>query len=167
MSFFLSGLRWHLPGLSELPLKQRLLLLFAGECFPFFSLCFGRAIYMYILCFLGLAFAHVRACYRGASTVLQYRTHSRQHSTLSPRKAANQVRAHQSAITQASRHRASNVLQYIAVPHAQHSTAPSQPAQSRKASTYRSECDIRVRQRKQADINGMSQHVSSSICATR
>ena len=32
LSFFLGGLRWHLlSGLPELPLKQRLLLLLAGE----------------------------------------------------------------------------------------------------------------------------------------
>ena len=39
----LSGLRWHLPGLSELPLEQRLLLSLARKSlFPFFSFCFKR-----------------------------------------------------------------------------------------------------------------------------
>ena len=33
MSLFLGGLHWHLSGLSELPLEQRLLLLLAGEYF--------------------------------------------------------------------------------------------------------------------------------------
>ena len=42
LSFFLSGLHWHLSGLSELELEQRPLQLLAGEPFPFFSFCFRK-----------------------------------------------------------------------------------------------------------------------------
>ena len=35
LPFFLGGLRWHLSGLSELPLKQRIRLLVTGEPFSF------------------------------------------------------------------------------------------------------------------------------------
>ena len=35
-SFFFSGLQWHLSGLSDLPLEQRLLVSLASERFPFF-----------------------------------------------------------------------------------------------------------------------------------
>ena len=63
-----------------------------------------------------------------------------QHS----RKASIAVRADQSATTQASRQRASYLLYCSTASTAQHS---SQPAQTRKASTCRSECDDASKQR--------------------
>ena len=45
LSLFLSGLSWHLFGLSELPLEQRLLLLLAGEPSSFFMLCFKKSFF--------------------------------------------------------------------------------------------------------------------------
>ena len=48
LSFFLSGLHWHLSGLSELELEQRPLQLLAGEPFPFFSFCFRTVSYTHL-----------------------------------------------------------------------------------------------------------------------
>ena len=69
-----------------------------------------------------------------------------QQSAVSPHKAAKQVRADQSATTQASRQRASTVLQYR-----NHSTAQRhQSAQRRKTSTRRSECNHASKQTESA-----------------
>ena len=99
--FFLSGLCWHLPGLSELPLEQRLLLFIAGEYFPFsfFHQFYGNSFLFPIFCFCG-PFSCIRECCRRASTA-----RTAQHSTAQSalHKAANQVRADHSATAQASR----------------------------------------------------------------
>ena len=94
---FLGRLRWHVFGLSEVALKQRLLLLLAPESLAFYISSVSRAIYTYLPFSVGPLFLyHVRAS----------------------------CRAH-------------SVSQYC-----KHSTAQrNQPALSRKASTYRSECD--------------------------
>ena len=60
-----------------------------------------------------------------------------QHSAISPHKAAKQVRAHQSATTQAKADREHLQLYCSTASTAQR----NQPAQSREASTYRSESD--------------------------
>ena len=49
LSFDLSGLHWHLSGLSVLPLEQRPLVLLAGEPFPFASLFFRRRAFRFDL----------------------------------------------------------------------------------------------------------------------
>ena len=114
LSFFLRGLRWHLSGLSELPLEQCLFLLLAGESFPF-SIRFSKSHFFPTLCFCGPFFCtmyghvveHLLLC------ILQYRQHSAaQHGAISPHKAAKQVRADRSATTQASRQKGYSVLQY-------------------------------------------------------
>ena len=129
LSLFLSGLRWHLPGLSELPLEQRLLLLLAGKSpLPFYSCCFRRRAFSHIFVFLrkttSLFFLYV--CYYAAvvvahhqiSTTLPYRKHSTtQHSAVNPHnKQQKQLLADQRATTQASRQdlaRASSVVEHL------------------------------------------------------
>ena len=104
LSFLLSGLRWYLSGLSEIPLKQYLLLrvVLAGEYFSLFLLR-STAIFSHIFCF--------RAVYEhDVGHLLCIAVPQAQHST-----AAKQVRADHSATTQASRQKASTrtVLQYL------------------------------------------------------
>ena len=99
---FLGGLRWHLSGLSELPLEQRLRLLLAGEHFSFFVLCCRRTIYFAIFCLCGPFFCTWTSMF---------------------------IVEHLTAV-------------HIVLQYRKHSTAQrNQPAQSRKASTLRSECD--------------------------
>ena len=120
--------------------------MFLGE--PYFSSFFF---------FYGpLFWYHVRACCRRASDFLLVEVPQAQHSaTISPHRAAKQVRADQSATTQASRH---TLLQYR-----KHSTKQrNQPAQSRKASTCRSECDNAS---KQAELARPSTCMSSMYTA--
>ena len=96
-SFFLSGLHWHVCGFSERPTEQRLVLLHAGEPFPFRSLFF-RIAFSPSVCFCGpffRVFEHVVAEH------LPQTKHSKPQ--LAFHKAAKQVRADQSATTQASR----------------------------------------------------------------
>ena len=101
---FLSGLHWHFSGLSELPLEERLLPLFACTYFPFFFILRKKSLlfpYYFVFVFF-LKYRYVRACCRRASSVPQA-----QHNTaqLAQHKAANQapgqVYAYQSATTQA------------------------------------------------------------------
>ena len=124
--------------------------MFLGE--PYFSSFFF---------FYGpLFWYHVRACCRRASDFLLVEVPQAQHSaTISPHRAAKQVRADQSATTQASRH---TLLQYR-----KHSTKQrNQPAQSRKASTCRSECDNASKQAELARAStcrrALLQHVEFS-----
>ena len=49
MYFFLSGLRWHIPGLSELPPQQRLLLLLVGDSLFSSSFCSRRRAFFFQL----------------------------------------------------------------------------------------------------------------------
>ena len=106
MSFFLTGLRGHISGLSQLPLKERLFLSYAGESCPF-SILFskGHACIFSFFCLHLWAFFVVPCTSMLSSTytVRQYRKHSTHHSANSPHKAAKQVCADQSATTQASR----------------------------------------------------------------
>ena len=93
--FFLSDLRWHLSGLSELPLAQRLLDITCQRVFsPFF------VAFVSVFC----TGTMVQAYYRRASTVLHCREHSTaQHSEVSLQQATKRVRADESATTQVSR----------------------------------------------------------------
>ena len=78
LSFDLSGLHWHLSGLSVLPLEQRPLVLLAGEPFPFASLFFRRRAFrfdLFVFVFERL-FLYVRACCRRASSA-----NTAQHNT--------------------------------------------------------------------------------------
>ena len=66
MSILLSGLRWHLSGLLELPLEQRLLVLLAGGPFhPFLEETF---LDLFVFCgsFFFVRTQYVRACCRGS-----------------------------------------------------------------------------------------------------
>ena len=65
LSLFLNGIHWHLSGLSELPLEQRLFLLLAGEPFFLFH-SFTKS--LFFLFFLWTFFLYLRACCRRAST---------------------------------------------------------------------------------------------------
>ena len=81
LSFFLSRLRWHLSGLSELPLQQRLLLLLTGESFPFFhdvseDQCFSN--------FCSKICCMIRACCRRAPTVFTTASTAQHSSAISP-----------------------------------------------------------------------------------
>ena len=94
---------------------------------------------------MGLLFYPVRVCCRRASNVLQCGKHSTaQHSVISPHNAAKQVRADQSATTQAKADREHLQLYCSTASTAQHSTAQS--ARTKPRSKY---VPIRVRQRKQ------------------
>ena len=109
LSFFLSGLRWHLPGLPELPLEQRLHLLLAGKSFfHFYNLFYKKSLLPVFLFFVRLVLyvrrilRSIRACCRRPSSDIYYRTTSTgQH--IQPTQAAKTVRDNQSATTQASR----------------------------------------------------------------
>ena len=105
----------HLPGFFGFSLKQRLLLMLAGDSFPFFFSCFTRAI------FFPYIFALVPCTSILSSSIYYYSciaVPKAQHS-----KDAKQERADQNGTTQASRQIASTALQHI--PQAQHSTAQS------------------------------------------
>ena len=84
---FLSGLHWHFSGLSELPLEQRLLLKLAGEHFPFFSFFLRRRALHSYFCISGGFFICTSCCRASTASTAQSVLH----------KAANQVRANQSA----------------------------------------------------------------------
>ena len=58
LSFDLSGLHWHLSGLSVLPLEQRPLVLLAGEPFPFASLFLEEepSVSIFLFLFLSVCF---------------------------------------------------------------------------------------------------------------
>ena len=95
LSLLLSGLRWHLSGLLELPLEQRLflLLILAGEPFPFlFHVLLEERIFSLFFCFCGpffciMSYEHVVVEHQPA--VLYCSTASTaQHSAISPHKAA-------------------------------------------------------------------------------
>ena len=89
---FFSGLHWHLPGLSELPLEQRLFLLRTGQ--PFSLFIFYKFVFQFLFC--GPFFI----CTSMLSSSIN-RNHSTAQSTL--HKATKQVRADRNATTQASR----------------------------------------------------------------
>ena len=130
-----------------------------------------------IFCFGGPFSYHVRACCLRASTtaVLQYREHSTaQHSTAQRNQPA------QSRKTSTCRSECDNAskqteyLTYLTTTvycstaksrTAQHSTAQS--ARAKPQSKYSQYVPIRLRQRKQADRVGESQHTSSSIYTAR
>ena len=97
--FLPNGLHSHLSVLSELPLEQRLLLLLVGEYFPFLPLFFRNALF-FLFFFLWAFFPYVlvRACCRRASTA-----NTALQSAIRPAQTAKQLRADQSATTQASR----------------------------------------------------------------
>ena len=152
LSCFLNGLRWHLSGPSELPLKQRLLLL-PATIFPFDHFMLHKSLIFLIFALWALwAFFryHARACCRRASTaVLQYRKHStsqryqpaqsREASTCRPEcDNASKQAEHLLCCSTAS------TAQHSTAQHstAQHNTAQRNwPAKSRQASTHRSDCD--------------------------
>ena len=99
LSFFLSGLRWHLSGLSELPLEERLLLLLASE--PSL-LSFLEEEPAFPFCFLFLwASSFTRTYEHVVVEHLPQAQHSTAQSDL--HETGNQVRADPSAKTQASR----------------------------------------------------------------
>ena len=143
---FLSGLRWQLSGLSELPLKQRLLLLLS--CQSSFFIMFSKSHIFLFFAFVGLFKYHVRACCRASNAILQYR----KHSAVIPHKAAKQVRADQNATTQASKQESVYVLYCTTASTTQHSA-------SARTKPQRKYVPIRVRRRKQADSVDVSQHV--------
>ena len=90
---------------------------------------------------------HARACCSRASTVLHCHKHA-QHSAICPHKAAKQVRADQSATTQATREA------YTVLKCGKHSTA-----QSARTKPQSKHVPIRARQHKQADRVGEPAHV--------
>ena len=123
---------------EEVRLSGQIYASWPASLFPF-SLYFRRAIFcaFFFILWGGVCtryehviFEHILLLYCGTASTAQ-------HSAITPHKAANQVRADQSATTQASRRRASTVLQYR-----KHSTAQcNRPAQSCEASAWGSECD--------------------------
>ena len=138
LSLLLSGLRWHLSGLLELPLEQRLflLLILAGEPFPFlFHVLLEERIFSLFFCFCGpffciMSYEHVVVEHQPA--VLYCSTASTaQHSTAQSAhtKPQKQIRAEQRATTEASRQITSTVLQYRTANTTQHSTVQPSTAQ--------------------------------------
>ena len=151
-------LHWHLSGLSELPLKTTPSIT-CRRVFDFFILCFRRAIFFQLCAFVGILLYHVGACCRKPSTccsaVPQEQRRTAQHNAISPRKAEKQVRAYQSATTQAGRQRAPPIaLHYRKHSTGQHSTAQlNHAAQCHKASTCRSEIENASKQTELARVS--------------
>ena len=92
---------WHLSGLSELPLEQRLLLFLVGESFPFFDYeYFLEEPYVFSFCFCGpciftiyFVVEHQILLYCSTASTAQRNRPAQSHK----------VRADQSATAQASR----------------------------------------------------------------
>ena len=83
LSLCLSGLHWHLSGLSELSLEQRLLILLAGESFPF-SLCCRRAIFpqfLLLLAFFCTMYEHIVEQLPQAQHIRQHKPQSTYQGT--------------------------------------------------------------------------------------
>ena len=146
VSFFPQRAPLALYGLSELPLKQRLLLYQAGENFSFFRDVLQE-----------LSFSIFRLCAMYEKYLYCSTANTTQHS-------------HKASTCRSECDNASNQTESIystvpgtvcmAVPQAQHGTAQS--ARTKPRSKY---VLIRVRKRKQADRVGESQHMSSIYTA--
>ena len=99
LSFFLSRLRWHLPGLPELSLKPLLLLLHLPAGLPFFSHKIAID-YTWYVHFILLLWANVCTKVPG----IMYEHVAVNHLLFQVlHNPATQVRAHHRATTQASR----------------------------------------------------------------
>ena len=144
LSFFLRGLRWHLSGLSELPLEQCLFLLLAGESFPF-SIRFSKSHFFPTLCFCGPFFCtmyghvveHLLLVYCSTASTAQ-------HSTAQSARTKPQSKCVLIGVRQRKQADRKDIL-YCSTESTAHST--SQSARTKSQSRY---VLIRVRQRQQA-----------------
>ena len=162
----LSGLGWHFPGLSELPLEQRLLSITCRkEHFSFFfhSVLEEEPSFPILLFFVGIIFTYTydvdmtmlssiirySAAVSSGTTVPQAQHSTAQHSTAKQSTAAQHSTAQHST--------------------AQHSTAQHSTVNPHKQESKSKQAPIRARQSKQAGRVGSSphvaQHVYSSLCS--